>query len=97
MLIYAGSSNVVVDLIVLIEVLAGNFSLTDGALHRESQDINVVVRLTVLKEVFAGNFLLAYFAMHWEPQDSGNCGIRWTLLITHTFLIWCVFGFPAPW
>ena len=33
MLVYAGFSNVVVGLIVLIEVLAGNFFSTDGALH----------------------------------------------------------------
>ena len=95
MSIYAGSSNVVVGLTVLIEVLAGNFSLTDVALHRESQDINVVVSLTVLKESFAGNFLLAYIALHREPQDSGKCGIRWTLLITSTFRTWCVSGFPT--
>ena len=95
MLIYAVFSNVVVGLIMLMDVLARNFSLTDGALHRESQDINVVVSLTVLEEIFAGNFLLAYFALHREPQDSGNSGIRWTLLVARTFRTWCVSGFPT--
>ena len=70
MLIYAGSSNIVVGLTVLKEVLARNFSLTYVALHRESKDINVVVSLTMLEETFAGNFLLAYIALHREPQDS---------------------------
>ena len=95
MLIYVGSSNVVVGLAVLIEVLHGNFSLTDVALHRESQDISVVVSLTVLEETLAGNFLLAYIALYREPQDSGKCGIRWTLLITRIFRPWYVSGFPT--
>ena len=95
MLIYAGSSNVVVGLTVLKEVLARNFSLTYVALHRESQDINVVVSLTVLKEVLARNFSIAYVALHREPQDSRKCGIRWTLLITRTFHAWYISGLPS--
>ena len=80
MLVYAGFSNVVVGLIVLIEVLAGNFFFTDGALHREPQDINVVVSLAVLKEILAGNLPVAQVALHREPQVSRNCGICWALL-----------------
>ena len=90
MLVYAGFSNVVVGLIVLIEVLAGNFFFTDSALHGKPQDINVMVSLAVLEEILVSNFLLAYFALHWERQDSRACGIRWS------FLVGCVLWFPAP-
>ena len=90
MLAYAGFSNVVVGLTVLIEVLAGNFFFTDGALHGKPQDVNVMVSLAVLEEIFVRNFLLAYFALHWERQDSRACGIRWS------FLVGCVLGFLAP-
>ena len=43
MLVYAGFSNVVVGLIVLIEVLAGNFFFTDGARWRGREAHTTVI------------------------------------------------------